>query len=62
MRQEYYLGLDIGGIKCAVSVGEVQGDTIRILERKEVPTTKNPLQTLNGLASYIREYIGDLSN
>ena len=51
------MGLDIGGTKCAVSVGGVQGDTICILERKEVSTTKDPLQTLNGLAPYIREYI-----
>ena len=57
MKQEYYLGLDIGGTKCAVSIGEVRGDTIRILERKEIPTAKDPLQTLNGFAPYIREYI-----
>jgi glucokinase len=33
-----YVGFDIGGTKCAVSTGRVQGDAIEILSRDEVPT------------------------
>lgn len=53
----YYLGLDIGGTKCAVSVGEVEQNDVRILERNEVATTRNPLETLGSLDQYVREYL-----
>lgn len=53
----YYLGLDIGGTKCAVSVGEVEQNNIRILERNEVATTRNPLETLGLLDKYFRKYL-----
>lgn len=53
----YYLGLDIGGTKCAVSVGEVEKNNIRILERNEVATTRNPLETLGSLDIFVREYL-----
>jgi len=32
------IGLDIGGTKCAITVGEVGGDDIRIVHREEFPT------------------------
>ena len=53
----YYLGLDIGGTKCAVSVGEVEQNNIRIVERNEVATTRNPLETLGWLDIFVREYL-----
>ncbi len=53
----YYIGFDIGGTKCAISIGKVEENIIEILERKEVPTTKNPLETLGALSPYIFEYI-----
>ena len=53
----YYIGFDIGGTKCAVSVGKVENNTIRILERKEVFTTKNPYETLGLLDGSVREYL-----
>lgn len=53
----YYVGFDIGGTKCAVSVGQVLGNDIRVVERKEVPTTKNPLETMGSLDKTVREYL-----
>lgn len=53
----YYLGFDVGGTKCAVSVGKVEDNDIRIVERKEVPTTKNPYETLGALNGSVREYL-----
>lgn len=53
----YYIGLDIGGTKCAISVGEVEQNEIRILERNEVTTTRNPLETLGSLDEYFLEYL-----
>ena len=57
MKKSYYLGLDIGGTKCAVSVGEIESNHIRILERSETPTTNNPTETLKHLSPCIRAYL-----
>ena len=32
------IGLDIGGTKCAITVGEIEGDDITIVHREEFPT------------------------
>ncbi len=32
------IGIDIGGTKCALSVGACEGDTVKILHREEFPT------------------------
>lgn len=53
----FYLGLDIGGTKCAASIGETQGSAVRILERVETPTTRDPLATLAPLLSCIFEWL-----
>lgn len=50
---KYCIGLDIGGTKCAASLGGIDGDTIRILQRREVPTTDSPEGTLEALAPYV---------
>ena len=31
-----YIGIDIGGTKCAASLGKIEGDKIEILAREEV--------------------------
>ncbi len=50
---EYYIGFDIGGTKCAVSLGEVNGSSLKILHREEVCTQDSPLGTLDMLAPFI---------
>ena len=47
----YAIGFDIGGTKCAVSVGEIDKERIRVLGRHEIPTT-TPQQTLDALLPY----------
>ena len=42
----YLFGLDIGGTKCAGSVGRAEGESIQVVARREVATTKNAYQTL----------------
>lgn len=32
------VGIDIGGTKCALSVGECTADSVKILHREEFPT------------------------
>lgn len=41
-----YLGLDIGGTKCAVSLAEVEDSKVRILAKKQFPTVPNEPDTV----------------
>ncbi|MBO5223328.1 MAG: ROK family protein [Clostridia bacterium] len=50
---EYYIGFDIGGTKCAVSLGEVNGTSLKILHREEVKTQDSPIVTLGLLAPFV---------
>ena len=52
----YYIGFDIGGTKCAVSLGESEGGNIRVLKRQETPTLDDPKQTLSTLAPFVKEW------
>lgn len=50
----FYVGFDIGGTKCAVSLGESTGEKIKILERYETPTTATPQKTFDFFAPIIK--------
>ncbi|MBO5736243.1 MAG: ROK family protein [Clostridia bacterium] len=52
----YYIGLDIGGTKCAASLGKITGDRIEILARNEVKTLPSAEETLRGLLPFVEEY------
>jgi glucokinase len=54
----YYIGFDIGGTKCAVSLGEVVDGNITLLGREEVPTT-TPEETLDKLAPTLARFQAD---
>lgn len=56
MQKRYHIGLDIGGTKCAVSLGETDGENIRILDRKEYPTAGFPRDVLELFVPHIEEY------
>lgn len=49
---KFYIGLDLGGTKTAISLGKVNGDKISILLREEIPT-KKPIETLDPLINKI---------
>ena len=53
----YYLGFDIGGTKCAVSIGKSDKDDMEIIERKEVATQNNPYITFDKLAAFVEEWL-----
>ena len=42
-------GVDIGGTKCAVCLGQVTPERVRLLERREFPTPRGPDRTLEKL-------------
>ena len=52
----YYIGLDIGGTKCAASLGKIVGDSIEILARNEVKTLPSAEETLRNLLPFVEEY------
>lgn len=52
----YCIGFDIGGTKCAVSVGKAEGDTIQVLHREETPTQNNPQATLGLLLPFVLDW------
>lgn len=52
----YCIGFDIGGTKCAVSLGKIEGGEIAILGREETPTLPSAEQTLENLASAIERF------
>ena len=47
----YAIGFDIGGTKCAVSLGELNGGEIFVIKRQEIPTSE-PRETMDELLSY----------
>ncbi|MBE5740318.1 MAG: ROK family protein, partial [Clostridiales bacterium] len=52
----YYIGFDIGGTKCAISLGEWLNQEIKIIKREEIPTTTCPLDTFDRFAPYVNEW------
>lgn len=50
------IGFDIGGTKCAVSVGELQDGKVHILGREEVPTGESAVETLERLAPAVERF------
>ena len=50
----YYIGLDIGGTKCAVCVGEVQNGNLRLIDKEKFATGKgrDPYKVLDELYAH----------
>ena len=55
----YYIGFDIGGTKCAVSLGKWFEEEIEILERREIPTKSSPYVTFDELAPFVDKWKKD---
>lgn len=44
---KYLAGIDIGGTKCAVCLGQVNGPNITLIDKERFPTPKTAAETLN---------------
>ena len=53
----YYIGFDIGGTKCAVSLGKWLNQQIEILAREEVQTQNCPMDTLEKLGVFVKDCV-----
>jgi glucokinase len=51
------LGFDIGGTKCAVTLGNYNGNAIDIIEKKVVPTDKSVYEMINLLFNMAEELL-----
>ena len=51
----YYVGFDIGGTKCAVALGKLKENEVKILAREEMPTSL-PIETLEQLAKHVEMF------
>ncbi|MBQ3020393.1 MAG: ROK family protein [Clostridia bacterium] len=54
---EFYIGFDIGGTKCAVSIAQWKNQEIKILDRQEISTKNSPFDTIDELAPYINGWM-----
>ena len=52
----YCIGFDIGGTKCAVSLGKIDGENITVVGRQETPTQNSPQATLGILLPQVLEW------
>ena len=55
----FFIGFDIGGTKCAVSLGKWLNQEIKILERQEILTKDNPCDTFDELAPFVIKWMND---
>lgn len=53
----HYIGFDIGGTKCAISLGKWEKCELTILKRVETLTLFNPQETIEVLATAVYEWI-----
>ncbi len=53
----YLGGIDIGGTKCAVSIGKTNLDNIEILYKEKFPTPKEPLEVVQKLVTTLKEML-----
>ena len=55
----FYIGYDIGGTKCAVSLGRVEGEKIEIMGRRMFATGGAPLEVLGRMADEVEALLND---
>ncbi len=60
MRNSYYIGLDIGGTKCAMTMGKIDNGQIEVVQKEKFPTGKEqPEKILERFCSFIDRMLAD---
>ncbi|PWM75055.1 MAG: sugar kinase [Bacillota bacterium] len=52
----HYIGFDIGGTKCAVSLGKTE-NAVEIVKRAEIATLPSPQATMEALAPFVKDFL-----
>ncbi|MDO4292518.1 MAG: ROK family protein [Eubacteriales bacterium] len=55
----YLAGIDIGGTKCAVTLGKEDAGSIQIWEKRRFPTPDDPQEAVNALVDTLRRLLED---
>lgn len=58
---KYYIGVDVGGTKCALTLGSAENDGIKIIVRREFKTKGTPSEVLEEFLCEIRKVLADTS-
>lgn len=57
-----YIGIDIGGTKCAVSLGSLEGEDLKVIEKRRIPTDDpKPYSVLSSLLLLLNSLLADYS-
>ena len=54
---EYLAGIDIGGTKCAVTIGKIQDDQVELLWKEKFPTPKGPQAAVDKLVETLKHML-----
>ena len=54
---QYVAGIDIGGTKCAVSIGKVTNGNIQIIDKIKMPTPYEPANAVNDMVSGLKNLL-----
>lgn len=52
-----YAGFDVGGTKCAVTLGKSEGGNIQILERREIPTPATWMEAMEAMFQRVEDML-----
>ena len=52
-------GIDIGGTKCAVSIGKANDGNVEILAKKKITTPKDPKEAVSAMVGILKELVDD---
>ncbi|MBP5466765.1 MAG: ROK family protein [Clostridia bacterium] len=58
---EHIIGFDIGGTKCAVSLGKVSDGNLEIVYKSQTATLASPVETIKLLSPFIRKWKAEYS-
>lgn len=56
---KYLAGIDIGGTKCAVTIGKEEDGAVTILDKRRFPTPKGPKKAVSQLVDTLRQMLDD---
>lgn len=54
---QYVGGIDIGGTKCAVSIGKIEDETVFVVEKRKIPTPDTPQEAIHTMIVLLKELL-----
>ena len=54
---QYVGGIDIGGTKCAVSIGKIEDETVFVVEKRKIQTPDTPQEAIHTMIGLLKELL-----